>query len=126
MSTLSKNEQLQQAIAALEVKRETQSALVKEQFQVLRHQLQPANLVKKVVSDLFTSPEIRTGVVDYAIGITTGVIAKKVVVGQSHNIFTELVGSAVQLIVTREVSQHPEELKKMGKNILQHLLQSSR
>lgn len=126
MSTLSKNEQLQQAIAELEVKRKAQGALVNEQFQVLRHQLQPANVVKTLVSDLFTSTDIRTGVVDFAIGITTGMIAKKVVVGQSHNVLTELVGSAVQLIVTREVSQHPEGLKTLGKNLLQQLLQSSR
>jgi len=126
MSALSKTEQLQQAIAELEAKQHVQGALVKEQFQVVRQQLQPVTLVKTLVNDLFTSPEVRTGVIDYAIGITSGVLAKKVVVGHSHNLVTELVGSAVQLIVTREVSHHPEVIKTMGKSILQHLLKSNR
>lgn len=126
MSTLSNNERLQQAIAELETKRNVQGALVSEQFQQLRQQLQPANLIKTVVRDLFASPDVKTGVVDLAIGVTTGMIAKKVVVGQSHNLLTQLVGGAVQMIVTREVSQHPEGIKKMGKTLLQHLLQSSR
>lgn len=126
MSTLSNNERLQQAIAELETKRNVQGALVSEQFQQLRQQLQPVNLIKTVVRDLFASPDVKTGVVDLAIGVTTGMIAKKVVVGQSHNLLTQLVGGAVQMIVTREVSQHPEGIKKMGKTLLQHLLQSSR
>jgi hypothetical protein len=126
MSTLSNNERLQQAIAGLETQRNVQGALVSEQFQQLRQQLQPANLIKTVVRDLFASPDIKTGVVDLAIGVTTGMIAKKVVVGQSHNVLTQLVGGAVQMIVTREVSQHPEGIKKLGKTLLQHLLQSSR
>ena len=126
MSTLSNSERLQQAIAGLETKRNVQGALVSEQFQRLRQQLQPVNLIKTVVRDLFASPDVKTGVVDLAIGVTTGMIAKKVVVGQSHNLLTQLVGGAVQMIVTREVSQHPEGIKKMGKTLLQHLLQSSR
>lgn len=126
MSTLSHNERLQQAIADLEAKRHVQGALMSEQFQYIRIQLQPANLVKTVVKDLFASPDIRTGVVDFAIGITTGMIAKQVVVGQSHNVLTQFVGNAVQMIVTREVSQHPEGIKNLGKNLFQQLLQSSR
>lgn len=126
MSTLSHNERLQQAIADLEAKSHTQGALVREQFQYIHTQLQPANLIKTAVKDFFTSPDVKTGVVDLAIGFTTGMIAKKVVVGQSHNVFTQLVGNAVQLIVTRKVSQHPEGIKKLGKTLFQQLLQSSR
>lgn len=126
MSALSNNQRLQQAIAELQVKRSEQGALVSEQFQYLRTQLQPANLVKTVITDLFASPEVRTGVVDFAIGITTGMIAKKAVVGQSHNVLTQFVGNAVQMIVTREVSQHPDGIKSLGKNLLQQLLKSSR
>lgn len=126
MKAPSNNELLQQAIAALEVKRLEQSALVTEQFQQVRKQLQPTNLVKIAVTDLFTSPDIRTSVVDFTIGVTTGMIAKKVVVGQSNNIFTQLIGNAVQMIVTKEVSKHPEGIKTLGKTILQTFLQSSR
>ena len=126
MKAPSNNELLQQAIATLEAKRLEQSALVSEQFQQVRKQLQPANLVKIAVTDIFTSPDIRTSVVDFAIGVTTGMIAKKAVVGQSNNIFTQLMGNAVQMIVTKEVSKHPEGIKTLGKTILQTLFQSSR
>ncbi|MES2555880.1 MAG: hypothetical protein V4604_07010 [Bacteroidota bacterium] len=122
MSALSNTERLHQAIADLEIKRQEQGELVSEQFQYIREQLQPANLVKMVVSDIFASPDIRTGVVDYAIGVTSGMIAKKMVTGQSPNIFNQLLGNAVQMIVTREVSQHPEAIKNLGKNLLQRLL----
>ncbi|ASS49692.1 MAG: hypothetical protein A3D31_08930 [Candidatus Fluviicola riflensis] len=121
MSELSHSDRLHQAIADLQIKRQEQAELITEQFQYLREQLQPANLVKRVVSDVFASPDIRTGIVDYAIGVTSGMIAKKVVEGSSPNIVNQLVGNAVQMIVTREVSQHPDAIKNFGKNLLQRL-----
>lgn len=121
MSALSQNERLQQAIANLREKQELQGELVGEQFRDLRRQLKPSNLVKAMMDDVIGSPDVREGMVDMALGLTTGMIAKKVVTGNSNNVVTQLIGSAVEMIVAREVSQHSEGLKNLGKSLFQRL-----
>jgi hypothetical protein len=54
-------------------------------------------------------------------GLTTGYLSKKLVVGFSGNIIRKLLGSILQLGVTNVVAQHPDSLKSLGQFIFQRI-----
>jgi hypothetical protein len=55
------------------------------------------------------------------LGLATGYLSRKIVVGASGNIFRKLLGSILQFGVTNIVAQHPDVIKSIGQFIFQHI-----
>lgn len=52
-------------------------------------------------------------------------IAKKVVVGKSHNILKQLMGGIVQMVVTKEVTKNADGIIDIGKNLFSKIVKST-
>ena len=59
--------------------------------------LTPANIIKSALKNVAQSPDIRTSVINTAIGIGAGFLGNKLIVGKSSNIFKRIIGSTLQL-----------------------------
>jgi hypothetical protein len=116
----SEKELLTEKIIALQALQATQLDALKQQFETTYQSLRPVNLLKNTLYEVTTSPDIKDNLLNNVIGITTGYLSKKALTGTSHNPLIKLAGSLLQFTIANVVSQHPDTIKLVGKNILQY------
>lgn len=113
--------ELKNAIQLLKEEQTVKEQLLKEQFYITYESLKPINLLKSTFKDLSSSPYMIENIVGSAVGLATGYVSKKIVVGSSANIIRKLIGSVLQFGVTNLVAQHPDAIKSISQYIIQHV-----
>lgn len=121
MQKITSTAELKNAIQLLEIEQAIKGQLLKEQFYRTRESLKPLNLLKGALKDIASSPYLIDDILGAAMGLATGYLSKKLVVGASGNMFKKLIGSVLQLGVTNVVAQHPDAIKSFGQFIFQHV-----
>ena len=122
MENITSATELKIAIQILEVEQEMKVQLIKEQLILAHDSIKPINFLKSTVNDLVTSPYLIDNVLGGAVGLATGYISKKIVIGASGNLFRKLLGVVMQFGVTNVVAQHPDGIRSIGQYIYQHIL----
>jgi hypothetical protein len=121
MQNITNTADLKIAIQLLEAEQAAKGELLKEQFFLTYESLKPANLFKSTLSEVASSPFLIDNIINTGIGLASGYLSKKIVVGASAGIFRKVIGSFLQLGVTNAVSQHPDSIKSIGQFIFQQL-----
>jgi hypothetical protein len=111
MQKITSSVELKTAILLLEIKRVEEMILLKEQFKITCENLKPVNLIKNKINELITAPDLKDKLLNSALGLVTGYLSKKVVVGATHNPIKQLLGTLLQLGVTSIVSKNPDGIK---------------
>lgn len=104
-------------IKELEQQQKQEYASLSWQIRETLDTLTPSNIIKTTIHDAITLPAFQDNIIDNAIGIVTGYLSKKTMVGSSKNPFKKLLGSALQWTITSYVSKHADTIKAAG-NIL--------
>jgi len=112
---------LKNAIQILEAEQADRGQLLKEQFRITYESLKPANLFRSSIHDITTSPYLIENIVGTALGLATGYLSKKIVIGASTGVFRKLLGSVIQFGITNLVTRHPGTIKSVGQFIFQHI-----
>lgn len=99
---------------------------LKEQFHLAYESIKPINLIKNLFHEATTSPEIKTDLVSKAIGLGTGFISKKLLLGSSHNPIKKVFGTVFEFAVANLVSKHTDGIKLIGGNLLKHFLKKNK
>jgi hypothetical protein len=110
---------LKYAIQLLDAEQAAKGQLLKEQFHSTYESLKPVNLLKGTMKDIVSSPYLIENILGTALGLASGYLSKKIVVGTSVNMFRKLIGSVLQFGVTNLVTQHPDAIKSFGQSIFQ-------
>jgi hypothetical protein len=76
---------LKEAIRELEQKQSADFILLKEEYNRTYKSFKLSNILKNTFKDLVKSPELKTDIVNGAIGLATGVVTKKLLVGKTIN-----------------------------------------
>jgi hypothetical protein len=113
--------ELRYAIQVLEVEQAEKAVLLKEQFYITYESLKPVNLIRNTLKEVFLSPNLIDNFVGTTVGMASGYLSKKIVVGASSNIIKKLFGSLLEYGVTNLVAQHPEGIKTMGQMIFKRI-----
>lgn len=113
---------LKSAILLLEYRQVENGQRLEEDFYTVVEILKPVNLIRTTLSNITTSPGLVNALLSGALGIATGYLSKKIVVGASGNILKNLLGTVLQFGVTTVVAQHPETVRSISQFILQHIL----
>jgi hypothetical protein len=113
---------LRSAILQLERKQAEEGKLLKEQFHLAYESIMPLNLIKSTFNEVVSSPFLIDDILGTALGLTTGYLSKKIVVGASGNIVRKLLGSILQFGVTNIVARNPEGIKSFGQFIFKHII----
>ena len=124
MNKINQTEALNKTIAALQEKKEIEFSLLKEQFQITYESLKPINLIKSTLANVASSPELKNNVLNNVIGLTTGYISKKVILGNTRNPIKILLGSLFQFAIANVVSKHTDSLKSTGEIILKRIFRN--
>lgn len=112
ITTVTDNKSLNEAIAFLERKQQSDLYLLKEHFEFTKEQLNPIHIIKEEFNDAIHSPELKGKLVKGAVGLLTGFLAKKFVIGSGGGVVAKLAGTALQTGVTGLVMKNVPE--KMG------------
>ena len=125
MNQLNETDKLNEAIILVKNKRTLQLKIVKEQLHVTFESLKPINLIKNAFQEVTKSPELKSNILNNVIGLTTGYLSKKVIVGASHNPIKKLWGTFLQLVITSFVARHSDAVISAGENLYQRFKKHS-
>lgn len=98
-----------------------EQAMLKNQFRLTFESLKPINLIKSTLKQVVTSPELKTTVINSAIGYITGFIAKKIIVGKSHNPITQMSGGIIGSLVANKAEANADSIKSIGSALIKKL-----
>ena len=118
MSNINYSLILKNQIRFLENEQVIKEQLLKEQLHYLYKSLNPLNLLLSTIKDFSSSPNMLENMLGTVVGMASGYLSKKIVIGRSANIFRKLIGSVLQLGVTNVVAQHPDSIESIGQFIL--------
>ena len=102
---------LKENIVLLEIEQEQNRLLLKEEFKNTFEALRPVNLFKNTFQEITESPDFKNNLIDSIIGIATGFISKKIIVGNTHNPFKQIMGVILQLTITSMVTKNADAIK---------------
>ncbi len=118
MSKQDAKEALQASIYALQIKQNIEMEAMREQFLLAYESLKPANLFKSTFEEVTTSPDVQKGLLESAIGIATGYLSKKVLVGNTHNPIKNIFGTLLQFAITNVASKHTGFIISSGQSLI--------
>jgi hypothetical protein len=122
MQNITSTAGLKDAIQLLEVEQTSNGQLLKEQFHITYESFKPVNLLKNTLEDIGSSPSLVDNITGNALGLASGYLIKKIVVGSSGNMFRKLLGIVLQVGVSNVVTQHPDVMKLFGRFLFQRIL----
>ena len=123
MQRISTDIELQLALNQLQEQSHWNKHHIKEELNRLIDNLKPINIVKQTLSDLVSSSEVKESLSDLIIGATSGVIAKNIFIGESHNPISKISGMLIELLVAKNVTNNAEQIKSIGTSIWNKLTQ---
>jgi len=122
MNNITTAKQLDNYIAALELKKASQQLELKQTIKEKVEALKPANLLKNAWEHVVSSPEIKDNVIDNSIGLAAGFVSKKILVGNTRNPIKRLLGSLAQFGITNLVAHNPGPIKNLGINLFKMIV----
>lgn len=127
ITTVRDNKTLDEAIRQLEEKQKSDLHLLKQHFEFTKEQLNPLNIIKTEFKEAVSSPNLKGTLVKGAVGLLSGFLAKKFVIGGAGGVVGKIAGTALQSGVTglvmRNSPENLEEVKDNGLSLLQKGLQ---
>lgn len=117
MKTQSASEKLNWLIAEKEAQHIEEERVLKEHFHLIYDSLKPINLIKNTLSEAITSPDIRNNLLNAAIGLGTGYLAKKLLIKKPDGLIQNIEGSMLQLLVAAKVTDNADEIRSVIKTI---------
>ena len=121
MQSITTSEELKAAIEQLELQQASEFILLKEQFYKTKEALKPINILKGTFKEVVAAPGLKTDAINAAIGFTTGILAKKLMIGKTINPFKKLLGIIVEMTVANKVVKNADDIKSIGGSIFNSL-----
>jgi len=113
---------LNETIIVLQEKRVQELKILKEQLCLTFESLEPINLLKSTIKKISSSSEIKSDILNNALGLGTGFLIKKLWVGRTRNPFKNIFGTLIQFAIANVVSKNADGIKSVGENLLQRYL----
>lgn len=110
--------QLREEIAELELKQVVAHRELKLQLKITYESLRPANLIKHTLKELTAAPEVKVDFLNSILGIASGFVSKKLIIGNSHNPVKQALGTLLQVGVTNLVIKNGQQIKSVAVRIL--------
>ncbi len=103
---------LNKAIQELKTKQVSEIVLLKAQFEKTYESLKPLNLIKNTINEVATSPDLRKNITNNAIGLATGYLSKKFLLGSTHNPFKKILGTILEFGIANFVAKKANDFTK--------------
>jgi hypothetical protein len=114
MKSITTSEELKAAIKELELQQKGELILLKEQYQQTKEGFKLINIIKGTFKDAAASPGLKTDAINAAIGFTSGIVARKLVIGKTINPIKKLLGVIVEMAVAGTAVKNAQGIKSVG------------
>ena len=111
MEKINQTEILKETILLMKMKQADELVQLKDQYHYTIESLKPLNLIKNAFGLIATSPEIKGNILSNIVGMTTGYLTKKVLLGSTHNPIKRILGTVLQFVITNVATKHSETSK---------------
>lgn len=112
---------LKEEIAALEIRQAEEGRLLKEHLVVVYDMLKPINLVKNTFNEIASAVENRKGLVNSLIGVLTGYLTQKLIIGSKPGLIKKLMGALLNYGTAAMISKYAETIKAFGLQLLDRI-----
>ena len=123
MRIVKDNKSLNEAIIFLENQQKSDLFLLKEHFEFTKEELNPVHIVKEKFHDLMSTPGMKGTLIKGGVGLVSGFLAKRFVMGSGSGIVSKLAGTAIPMVASGLMTQIPDNVKENGISFLQRTLQ---
>lgn len=124
METITDIASLKKQIAFLEQKREVEKQAISEEVSNFLESIKPINLLKGLFSSVKNSPDLKADIIHGAIGIGTGFLTNKLLLGSLHGPFKKILGMVLQAGITNAAVKYPDTIKSKGISLLTKFFKS--
>jgi hypothetical protein len=121
MKSITTSGELKAAIQQLELQQADELILLKEQFHKTKEGFKLINLLKSKFKEAASDPDLKTDAINAAIGFTSGILARKLMIGKTINPFKKLLGIVVEMAVASKVVKNADGIKSAGSSIFNAL-----
>lgn len=121
MQTKDATEELKNSIRLAVIRQSMNGQLLKEQLLLTYDTLKPANLIRSTLKELTSSPFLIGNLSGSVIGLTTGYLSKKIVIGSSVSVLRKVLGYILQFGVTNIISKNSEVIESYGMSLFKRL-----
>ncbi len=122
MKKVEASARLKQLILAKEAEHRAEGRELREHFFLTYESLKPVNIIRNTVKDIFASPEIKNNLVNTALGVVSGLVAKKIFTGKSTSTLTKMFGDILELAVASGIASNADEIRAIGNIIIKKLV----
>jgi len=126
MRQITAAEALKKSITRLEIRQIEEGRLLSEQFKTTFESLKPANILRKMITDIAAPSDLKENMIQTVTGLLSGYISRKMLVRSSKNPLLRLTGIIVQYGVTNFVSKNSESIITLGTYYFNKLINSSK
>lgn len=121
MKKINSAQELREAIEELELKKIEQAAELEHQFSEIYESLKPVNIIKNTLQNTFSSADTKRNLLGSLIGLGTGLLSKKLLVGKSVGFFRKALGAAVEFGVAGVIAKNAGKIKDKGSEVINKL-----
>jgi hypothetical protein len=121
MNKITSVEELKNAILLAKTEQATNAELLKEQAELTIKSLNPVNLFVNAISDVAKSPNLIENILVSAMGLATGYMSKKLVIGAAGGLVSKLLGNFLQIGVSNAVTHNGSAIKSIGLSIFKSI-----
>jgi len=120
MENIYTTEQLIESIRLLEIRQIEAELLFKDDLTFIQDYFKPINLVKMACHDLVATPDLKQKVISTILSVLAGYVSKKIVFGDKKNLVKDVLGSFLQIGVTKMVSSKTEGLMAVVSSLIKN------
>jgi hypothetical protein len=102
---------LKNAIQILEDDQAIKGKLLKDQFYRTYESFKPAKLLGSTLKEMVASSYLIDNVIDTTVALASGYLTRRIVVGASGNILRRLLGTVLQVGVSKFMANHSDNIK---------------
>ena len=84
--------------------------------------MKPINILRSVVKSVRDSPETKEDIIHGVVGLGTGFLANKVLLGSLHGPLKKILGFVMQSAITSATVKYPEVIKNKGVDLVKNFL----
>ncbi len=114
--------ELRHAIKELEEKQAVEWPLLKEQFFTTYESFKLINVLKHTIKEAISAPDLKNNVINTAIGLTTGILARKTLIGKTYNSLKKLAGVILEMTVANKIANNGDKIKSLGGIVFNKIL----
>jgi hypothetical protein len=117
---------LKEAIVLLKTKQVQELTAIKTQLDLAYQSFSPSKFIKNALHDAVALPEVKNGFIDTLIGLTTGYLSKKMLIGSSNNPLKNMIGMVLEFTVANFTAKHTFIIKKVSSLLVNRILNKSK